>query len=84
MKKKISRSTGGRHKEKSFQAARKRAGLTQDQAAEQIGCEPRSLRRCEAGERLPRSAVVQKMMRVYDCEFAALIPDELISGGEGD
>lgn len=55
-----------------------RAGLTQDQAAEEIGCEPRSLRRYEAGKRLPRGDVVRRMMRVYDCEFAVLFPTTLL------
>lgn len=55
-----------------------RAGLTQDQAAEQLGCEPRSLRRYEAGKRLPRGDVVQRMMQVYDCEFAVLFPALLL------
>lgn len=42
------------------------------------GCGPRSLRRYEAGERVPRGDVVRRMMRVYDCEFSVLFPTEIL------
>lgn len=64
--------------------AREAAGLTQEQAAERLGREPRSLRRYETGERLPRADVIQRMMRVYDCEFAELFLDELFSVGDDE
>ena len=76
------RRVGGGHNENPFQQARARAGLTQDQAAEQIGCELRSQRRYEAGKRLSRADMIQRMMRAFDCEFAILLPAEFLKEGE--
>lgn len=63
--------------ENHLRLAREAAGLTQEQAAELLQCEPRSLRRYETGERLPRADIIQRMMWAYDCEFATLFPDDI-------
>lgn len=81
-KKRVSHRIGGRHKGNPFQEARTRAGLTQDQAAKEIRCEPRTLRRYETGERIPRSDIVQPMMRVYDYKFSVLFTTELLPEDE--
>ena len=69
---------GKKFGENNLRLAREAAGLTQEQAAELLQCEPRSLRRYETGERLPRADVIQRMMLAYDCEFATLFPDNIL------
>ena len=63
-------------------AARVNAGLTQAQAAEQLGISIGALRRYEAGMFAPRLDTVQKMEQLYDWPASRIVfGKELIKGG---
>lgn len=55
-----------------YQTARQSAGLTQERAAELIGCTSvRSLAAYETGERTPDDDIVIRMVEVYGTQFLA-------------
>ena len=72
---------GGSHAENRLQNARKRAGKTQEDAADYIGCGSRTLQRYESGERQPNLTHLMKMQVCYNCEITDLVP--IPSGQEG-
>ena len=69
---------GGGHPESPLQQARVRAGVSQEKAAEEVSCDPRTIQRYEAGEQFPTQEVLLKMKACYGCEFSDLFPEELI------
>lgn len=52
-----------------YQTARMAAGLTQERAAELIGCSVRSIAAFETGERIPYDDVVVRMTEYYNAPF---------------
>lgn len=52
-----------------YQAARMAAGITQERAAELIGCSVRSIAAYEQGERIPFDDVVVRMTEYYNAPF---------------
>ena len=68
----------GSHPESPLQQARIRAGVSQERAAEELDCDPRTIQRYEAGEQSPTQEVLLKMKACYDCEFSDLFPEELV------
>ena len=54
-----------------------KAGVTQEQAAEHLGCGTRTIQRYEAGETKPKMDRLCAMKECYSCEFA-----DLFAGGE--
>lgn len=75
-KKKIPVLVGGRHPENRLQQARVKAGVTQDQIAEALSCDPRTIQRYEAGTLSPNQYTLSVMKRCYGCQFADLFPEE--------
>lgn len=73
---------GGTHTGSPFQAARLKAGLSQEQASEQLDCSPRTIQRYEAGKTMPDYALLRRMMDCYQCEAADLfaLPDNKPGG----
>lgn len=55
-----------------YQRARKRAGLTQEEAAERLALSPESLKQYEGGRRTPPDTVVGRMVEVYGVPYLAL------------
>lgn len=55
-----------------YQRARKRAGLTQEEAAERLELSPESLKQYEGGRRTPPDTVVGRMVEVYGVPYLAL------------
>ena len=69
-----------------YQSARERAGLTQEAAAERMGCAPETIRAYESDRRRPADEIVCLMAEVYNDlslgylhlktgTFAPLLPD---------
>jgi len=56
-----------------YKAARKAAGLTQEQAAEQLYISVRSLAEYEAGRTIPPDDVVCRMVEVYNTRYLAYL-----------
>lgn len=49
----------------SIKAARVNAGLTQEEAAKQLGINPNTLSRYESGRNVPRVDMIGKMSKLY-------------------
>jgi len=62
-----------RHCENIYKNARKVAGLTQEQAAEQLYISVRSLAEYEAGRTIPPDDVVCRMVEVYKAKHLAYL-----------
>lgn len=75
-KKKIPVRIGGGHPENPLQQARIRAGISQDQIAEDLSCDIRTIQRYEAGAQFPDWNELQKMRSRYSCEFSDLFPED--------
>lgn len=75
-KKNISVRVCGGHPENPLQQARVKAGVSQDQIAEDLSCDIRTIQRYEAGEQFPDWDALVKMKIRYSCEFAELFPEE--------
>jgi len=73
-KKHTSRRVSGGHPENRLQQARIRSGITQEQAAEGLCCDVRTLQRYEAGEKFPPQNQLLRMMELYHCGPADLFP----------
>lgn len=56
-----------------YKAARKSAGLTQEQAAEQLYISVRSLAEYEAGRTIPPDDVVCRMVEIYNTRYLAYL-----------
>lgn len=65
---------GGSHPENLLQQARVKAGVSQEQIAEELSCEARTIQRYEAGEKYPTQDTLLKMRAFYSCELADLFP----------
>ena len=59
----------------NFRAMRKRANMTQAQAAEQMGMDKSSISKWETGAALPRVGNLYQMAALYKCRVSDLIPD---------
>ncbi|MFR3791849.1 MAG: helix-turn-helix transcriptional regulator [Blautia massiliensis (ex Durand et al. 2017)] len=66
----------GGHPENPLQQARLKAGVSQDQIAEHLSCDIRTIQRHEAGVQFPDWNELLKMKVRYSCEFADLFPEE--------
>ena len=75
-KKNISVRVCGGHPENPLQQARLKAGVSQDQIAEHLSCDIRTIQRYEAGVQFPDWNELLKMKVCYSCEFADLFPEE--------
>jgi transcriptional regulator with XRE-family HTH domain len=53
-----------------------KAGVSQDQIAEHLSCDIRTIQRYEAGVQFPDWNELLKMKVRYSCEFADLFPEE--------
>ena len=56
----------------TLKAARVNAGLSQEEAAKQIGVAASTLRNWEAGKTFPTQPKIEKMCEVYDISFDVL------------
>ena len=63
-----------------YKTARKKAGLTQEKAAECLGISVESIKAYERYERIPPSHVVDLMCVVYDALYLAYQHTRIISG----
>lgn len=54
-------------------AARERAGLTQDQVAEELGVGPQAVSRVERGTVIPNAVRLYELAEVFDCRFDELL-----------
>lgn len=54
-------------------AARKAAGMTQQQLADALGIAQQSVARWETGEREPRVSTLKRIAAVLGCDIAALL-----------
>lgn len=54
-------------------AERRKAGLSQQQVAEQIGVEPESVSRMETGSIVPSLLRLRQLAGVYECSMEALV-----------
>lgn len=59
----------------SFRAMRERAGMTQEEAAEEFGTYQHRISDYERGRIIPRVDTMIRLMRLYDCTA-----DELLEG----
>ena len=75
-KKNISVRVCGGHPENPLQQARLKAGVSQDQIAEHLSCDIRTIQWYEAGVQFPDWNELLKMKVRYSCEFADLFPEE--------
>ena len=75
-KKKIPTRVGGGHPESPLQQARIRAGVSQEEIAEELACDPRTIQRYESGEQSPTHSMLLKMQAYYACPLSALFPKE--------
>ena len=75
-KKNISVRVCGGHPENPLQQARLKAGVSQDQIAEHLSCDIRTIQRHEAGVQFPDWNELLKMKVRYSCEFTDLFPEE--------
>ena len=66
---------GGAHPENPFQSIRRKAGLSQEEAAYRLSCPLRTLQRYEAGKAEPNYSILRGMIDCYKCEAADLFPD---------
>lgn len=71
-KKKSEASVGGTHPESPIQRERVKAGVSQEDAARALGCEPRTVQRYEAGEQSPTQKMLLIMKDLFKCEIADL------------
>ena len=69
------KNPGGKHPSNSFQKARVSAGVSQETAAETLGCSTRTLQRYVEKGCDPPISVIRRMMSLYKFEFADLYPD---------
>ena len=67
---------GGGHPENPLQQARVKAGISQEQIAEDLSCDIRTIQRYEAGEQFLDWSELLRMKVSYSCEFADLFPEE--------
>ena len=67
---------GGGHPENPLQQARIKAGVSQEEIAEELARDIRTIQRYEAGEQFPDWNELLKMRTRYSCEFADLFPGE--------
>ena len=67
---------GGGHPENPLQQARIKAGVSQEEIAEELARDIRTIQRYEAGEQFPDWNELLKMRALYSCEFADLFPGE--------
>ena len=67
---------GGGHPENPLQQARIKAGVSQEEIAEELARDIRTIQRYEAGEQFPDWNELLKMKARYSCEFADLFPEE--------
>ena len=65
---------GGSHPENPLQQARIIARVSQEQIAEALSCDSRTIQRYESGEQFPTQDVLLKMRDYYSCELADLFP----------
>lgn len=56
-----------------LKAARKAAGLTQEQLAEKVGVQQRDISRWENGQREPGVLIVKKMAQALGCSMDDLV-----------
>ena len=59
----------------NFKAMRKRANMTQEQVAKQMGMDKSSISKWETGAALPRVGNLYQMATLYKCRVSDLIPD---------
>lgn len=71
-KKKSKASVGGTHPESPIQRERVKAGVSQEDVAGALGCEPRTVQRYEAGEQSPPQKMLLIMKDLFKCEIADL------------
>lgn len=71
---------GGGHPENPLQQARIKAGVSQEEIAEALACDIRTIQRYEAGEQFPDWNELLKMKACYSCEFADLFPADKNDG----
>lgn len=79
---------GETHPDNLFQRLRRKAGLSQEEAAYRLHCPLRTLQRYEAGKAQPDYLTLRDMIDCYKCEAADLFPDlslldEKTGGGLG-
>lgn len=67
---------GGGHPENPLQQVRIKASVSQEEIAEELARDIRTIQRYEAGERFPDWNELLKMRARYSCEFADLFPGE--------
>ena len=67
---------GGGHPENRLQQARIKAGVTQEQIAEILSCDTRTIQRYEAGVLSPNQHTLAVMRRYYGCQLADLFPED--------
>ena len=65
---------GGGHPENPLQQARIKAGVSQEEIAEELARDIRTIQRYEAGEQFPDWNELLKMRSCYSCEFGDLVP----------
>lgn len=73
---------GGPHPENLFQRIRRKAGLSQEEAAYRLSCPLRTLQRYEAGKAKPNYPIPRGMIDCYKCEAADLFPGLSLLNGE--
>ena len=65
----------GAHHESPIQRFRIKAGLSQEKAAEALGCGTRSPQRYESGRTDPPIYILQRMTSLYNCGLLELCPE---------
>ena len=65
----------GAYRENPLQRFRIKAGLSQEKAAEALGCGTRSPQRYESGRSDPPIYILQRMTSVYNCGLLELCPE---------
>ena len=66
------RRVGGGHPENRLQQMRIKSGVTQEQAAEALACDVRTIQLYEAGEQSPTQEELVKMGEQYGCSVTDL------------
>lgn len=65
----------GAYCENPLQRFRIKAGLSQEKAAEALGCGTRTLQRYESGRTDPPIYILQRMTSLYNCGLLELCPE---------
>ena len=72
----------GAYPENPLQRARRKANISQEEAADKLSCDTRTLQRYEAGRQQPKLDTIKKMAKLYECEIADLFHETAVYEGE--